>query len=170
MIFPVPSLRSPLLILIFPCVLTAGIYRERLRKRYNVDVSEYGTVHHVGTSIREFDSGLFDCFHGRDASGLACFNCFCCPVRMAVNGSATGLMGFWSITVLGVFFLPLIPILGYILRLHIREVFGMNSHPVEDFFAWLCCYCCSLTQESKLVNREFDRLSRGFRIEVGHVV
>lgn len=167
---PSPGLRSPLLILIFPCVLAGGMYRERLRKRYNQDVAEFGTLANIRVSQEEFDSGLFDCFVGRDAHGLAFFNLLCCPVRMAVNGSATGFSSFWFIIIVGVFFLPLVPIMGYIMRLHIRAMFGMSSHPVSDFFAWLCCYCCALTQESKLLNREFENLTRGVRIEVGRVV
>ena len=135
-----------------------------------MDVADFGTIISPAEHFAEFHSGIFECCNGVDAPGLALFSFVCCPVRMAVNGSATGFMSFWSIVIIGVFFLPLIPIVGYILRLHIRQCFGMNPHPVADFFAWLFCYCCSLTQESKLINREFDRLTREVRVHMSHVV
>ncbi len=159
-----------MLLLIFPCVLAGGVYRERLRKRYSEDVAEFGTLARVTIQEDEFDSGLFDCFEGRGGVGLAFFDLLCCPVRLAVNGSSTGFMNFWAVLIIAVFFLPFIPILGYIMRLHIRALFDMKSHPVADFFAWLCCYCCALTQESKLINREFEALGQRVRLQVGQIV
>jgi hypothetical protein len=62
---------------------------------------------------------------------------------------------------MGAFFFPLIPIVGYILRMHIRDLAQMDRHPVADFFAWLCCYCCALTQESRFIDHGFEALQRG---------
>ena len=158
--FPFPGFRSPLFILIFPCTLAAGVYRERLRKQYGMDVSQFGSLRYVAISAHDFDSNLFDCCVGPKAVQMSVFHCFCCPVRLAVNGSATGFMDYWFMLLMSVFFLPLIPIVGYILRLHIREMYGMEGHPCADFFAWLFCYCCALTQETKFLNHGFEAMQR----------
>ena len=159
--FPIPSLRSPILLLIFPCVLAAGIYRERLRKEYNADVCRFGSLAYVSITAADFDSGLFDCFKGPNAFGASIFNCLCCPVRIATNASATGCNDFWWTVIMATFVFPFIPIIGYILRMHVRDLYDMDRHPVADFFAWLCCYCCALTQEAKFLNHGFEAIRRG---------
>ena len=156
-----PGFRNPLFLLIFPCVLAAGVYRERLRKKYNMDVSQFGSLAYVGITSSDFDSGLFECFMGPGALGRSLFHCFCCPVRLAVNASSTGCSDFWSVVLMGAFFFPLVPIIGYIVRMHLRDMADMDRHPVADFFAWLCCYGCALTQESKFVDHGFEALQRG---------
>jgi Cys-rich protein (TIGR01571 family) len=161
MFFFIPSFRSPIFLLIFPCTLAAGVYRERLRKKYNMDVCDFGSLRFVSIAATEFPSGLFSCFRGPNAGSKALFHLCCCPVRLAANASAVGFMDFWFMLLMSVFFLPFVPILGYILRLHMRTSFNMTSHPYSDFFAWLCCYCCALTQESELIDHGFSALQRG---------
>ncbi len=162
MIFlPLPSSRSPLFLLIFPCVLTAGVYREKLRKKYNADVCRFGSLSYVSITANDFDSGLLDCCKGHKPVKRSIFNCLCFPVRIGTNASATGCMDFWWVIIMATFLFPFVPILGYIHRMHIREIYDMERQPVADFFAWLCCYCCALTQESKFLNRGFEAIQRG---------
>lgn len=158
---PIPSLRNPVFILLFPCVLAAGVYRERMRKRYNIDVCQFGSLAHVSINGDDFDSGLMDCLKPPVSVSSGVFNCICCPVRMSVNQSATAFMEYWWALILCVILFPFIPIIGYIHRMHIRDLFNLDRHPVADFFAWLCCYCCALTQESKFINHGFDAVRRG---------
>jgi Cys-rich protein (TIGR01571 family) len=160
-LFPLPSFRNPILLLIFPCVLAAGVYRERLRKKYNFDVSQYGSLAAIRITASDFDTRLLDCFKGPDAANQCFLNCCCCPVRLATNASATGCNDYWYTLIMSVFFLPVIPIIGYIVRMHIRDIYDMDRHPVADFFAWCCCYCCALTQESKFLDYGFQALQRG---------
>lgn len=171
LLFPFPGFRSPLLILIFPCALAAGVYRERLRKRYTADVSEFAFLLRYGpVSATDFDTGLFACLDSDGSVKLSAFNLVCCPVRLAVNASATACNDFWFTLIMGVFALPFLPIIGYILRMHIRHMYDMEPHPVADFFAWLCCYCCALTQESKFIDREFQAIRGGASHQIGRVV
>ena len=160
-IVPLPSFRNPILLLVFPCVLAAGVYREKLRKKYNFDVCQHGSLAAVGITASDFDSRLFDCFKGPEASSQCLFNCCCCPVGLAVNAAATGCSDFWSTLIMAIFFLPIIPVIGYIVRLRIRDIYNMDRYPVLDFFAWCCCYCCALTQESKFLEYGFQALQRG---------
>lgn len=155
------GLRNPVFLLIFPCVLAAGVYRERLRKRYNADVTHFGSLTYVSFAADDFDSRLVDCFKAPDGIGLCLFALFCYPVRLGVNASATGCNDFWFTIIMAVFLLPFFPILGYILRMHIREMFNMNRKPVADFFAWVCCYCLALSQESRFLNHGFRAIQQG---------
>lgn len=158
---PLPSFRNPVLLLIFPCVLAAGVYREKLRKKYNFDVCKYSSLAPVRITASDFDTRLFDCFKGPNVMSRSIFNCCCCPVGLSVNSAATGCNDFWFTLIMAVFFLPVIPIIGYIVRMHIRDLYDMERHPVSDFFAWCCCYCCALTQESKFLEYGFQALQRG---------
>jgi Cys-rich protein (TIGR01571 family) len=165
-----PIARSPLLIFIFPCALTAGIYRERLRERFGCDVTEFGFLSSRIRPVVDFDSGLFDCSRGNGGSALSLFNLFCGPVRLAVNASTTGCNDFWVSLLTSVIFLPMFPIIGYMTRLHIRTCYNMEPHPIRDWFEWLLCCCCVITQESKFIDAEFGSVE-GFRGSViGHVI
>ena len=159
-----PPIRNPLFLLIIPFTLTAGIYREKLRAKYNADVCEYGSLRFVIISARDFDAHLFSCFAGHKGFKKSMFACFCCPVRLGANTSASGFMDYWSTVIIASFFLPLIFILGYIHRLHIRKNCGMEPHPVRDFFSWMCCGCCSLVQESRLIDYGFQSIKNGTRM------
>lgn len=165
-IFPFPGFRNPLFLLIIPFTLTAGIYREKLRQKYNSDVAQFGTLRNVRITATEFDSGLFSCCGGHKGVKKSFFNFFCIPVRLASNASAIGFMDYWSVVIIGSFFLPLIFILGYIQRLHMRGLFAMNPHPVSDFFAWMCCCPCALTQEAKFIDHGFRALRDGISLVV----
>ena len=150
-----PGFQSPLLLLICPFTLTGGIYREKLRKKYNSDVIRFGALEFVRIVSRDFDSGIFNCFEGHKCFRKVCFNSLCAPVRLSANASSSGFMDFWSALIMSSIFLPLIFIFGYIHRLYLRDMFGMEPHPVGDFFSWLCCCCCVLTQESKLIDQGY---------------
>jgi Cys-rich protein (TIGR01571 family) len=115
-------------------------------------------------AANDFDSGLLSCMSGHKAGKKTAFACCCAPVRLAANASATGCMDYWSIVIMASFFLPFIFIIGYIHRLHIRNMFGMEPHPVGDFFQWLCCCCCALVQESKFIDRGFESIKNGTRM------
>ena len=159
-----PIVYNPVLILILPFTLVAGIYREKLRVKYGADVCEIGSLRFVTISARDFDSGFFACCSGHKGIRKFLFAFFCCPVRLSANTSATGFMDYWSTLIIASFFLPFIFIIGYIHRLHVRKSFNMESHPVRDFFAWMCCTCCALTQESKFIDHGFQAIKSGTMI------
>lgn len=165
-IFPFSGFRNPLFLLIIPFTLTAGIYREKLHQKYNCDVSQFNSLRHVSITSREFDTGLFQCCYGPKGFKKTLFICCCAPARLAADSSATGFMDYWSVVIIGSFFLPLIFILGYIQRLHMRTKFQMDPHPISDFFAWMCCCGCALTQEAKFIDHGFKAIWEGISIVV----
>lgn len=158
---PFGLFRNPIYLLIIPFTLTGGIYREKLRKKYNFDVCRFGSLQFVGIAARDFDTRLFDCCSGHKAVKKSVFCFFCAPVRLSANASATGCNDFWYMLIMSGLFFPLIFIFGYIQRLHLRETYGLEPHPVADFFAWMCCYCCVLVQESKFVDHGFQAIREG---------
>ncbi len=160
-IFPFPGFRSPILLLIIPFALTAGIYREKLRKKYDSDVCRVGSLQFVGITARDFNSGLFDCCIGHKAVRKYFFCLFCAPVRLSTNASATACNDFWFMLIMTGLFLPFIFLFGYITRLHMRSLYNLDPHPVADFFAWLCCCSCVLTQESKFIDIGFKAIREG---------
>lgn len=164
--FPFPGFRNPFILLIIPFVLTAGVYRERLRQKYTQDVCLTGSLRNVRLAAQEFDTHLFACCLGHKGVRKCFFSCCCIPVRLAADSSSIGFMDYWSVVIIGSFFLPFIFILGYIQRLHLRGVFLMNPHPVGDFFAWMCCCPCALTQEAKFIDHGFKALRDGVSIVV----
>ena len=164
--FPFPGFRNPVFLLIIPFTLTGGIYREKLRRKYNCDIARFGSLQHVQISATEFGSGLLSCCYGHKAVKKTIFSCLCAPVRLAANSSAVGFMDYWSVIIVGSFFLPLIFILGYIQRLHIRNLYSMNPHPVADFFAWMCCCGCALMQEVKLLDLGFAAQRSGTSVVI----
>jgi Cys-rich protein (TIGR01571 family) len=158
---PLPSFRNPIFLLLFPCVLVGGIYRDKLRKKYASDVCAFGSLINVVSAANDFDSRIFSCLVGHKSAKKAVFNCICCPVRMAANQSASACQDYWSGLIMMVILFPLIPIFGYIHRLHLRDLYSLEPHPVADFFAWVCCYCCALTQESKFIDHGFNLIRVG---------
>lgn len=140
---------------------TGGYYREKLRKKYRQDVCHIYSFSRMHVTATDFNSGLFDCFKGHKSVRKCCFACWCEPVRFAANSSATGFLDFWFALIIASFFLPLIWLWDFIGRLHIRQEYGMEPHACSDFFAWLFCYPCALTQESKFVDAGFVALSQG---------
>ena len=159
-----PIIYNPALLLILTYTLVAGIYREKLRKKYNADVCETGSLRFVTISARDFDTGLLSCCSGHKGFRKFMFVLFCCPVRLSANTSATGFLDYWSTLIFASFFLPFIFIIGYIHRLHMRNSFNMEPHPVGDFFSWVCCPCCVLVQESKFIDHGFQAIKNGTMI------
>jgi Cys-rich protein (TIGR01571 family) len=144
-------------------VLVGGAYRAELGVRYRLDVCEFGSVADIGLHARDFDSGLFDCFHGDRVLRRNCYACWCAPVLFGVDASSSGFMSFWLALVLTSIFLPLIWIFGFIERMYIRRRFRMESHHIMDFCAWFFCVPCALVQEHKFMEKTFSAKRRGLR-------
>ena len=142
-------------------MFVAAYYREKLRKKYNSDVAGRDSLAHLHISARDFGSGLFDCFNGRKAVRKCCFACFCAPARWGADASATGFMDFWVAVILSSIFITFMFILGFIGRVHMRGQYNMEKATVSDFFSWLCCYSCALTQEAKFIDRGFRAIRDG---------
>lgn len=151
----------PPFILIVVYVFVGAYYRERLRKKYNSDVGGRDSLAPLHIQAHDFGSGLFDCFNGRKAARKCCFACFCPPVRWSADASATGFMEFWVALILSSIFITFMFLFGFIGRIHMRGQYGMEKAAVADFFSWLCCYSCALTQEAKFVDRGFRAIRDG---------
>jgi len=145
-------------------VFVAAWYKEKLRKKYNHDVTRFESLQPVDMRTRNFDTGLFDCFNGHKSFRKCCFACFCPPVRWAADSSATGFMEFWVALILSSIFITIMFVFGFIGRIHIRARNDMDKGAVGDFCSWLCCYSCALTQEGKFVDKGFRALRDGLQI------
>ena len=144
------------------CYLCTGaMYRAKLIEKYRGDVVKFNSFQNLTYSGTDFGSGLFDCLKGRHVIKRNIFACWCTPVRLAADASATGFMGYWLAIVLTGRFLPGIWRFGFIGRIHIRAEFGMEKQPVLDCCSWFWCYCCSLVQEAKFVDNGFRALRAG---------
>jgi len=151
----------PPFVLILVYIFVGAWYREKLRTKYRFDVASKDSLERLRISARDFDSGLFDCFNGRKSVRKCCFACWCPPVRWSADASATGFMDFWVALILSSIFITFLFIFGFVNRIHIRGQYNMEKHPIGDFFSWLCCYSCSLTQEAKFVDRGFRAIRDG---------
>ena len=151
----------PPFILVAVHVLVGVWYREKLRKLYNQDVADKNSLAIVNMRANDFDSGLFSCFNGHKGVKKCCFAWWCAPVRWSADASATGLMDFWIALLLSSIFISLMFLFGFVGRTHIRATYEMRRAPVGDFFSWLCCYCCALTQEGKFIDNGFRALRDG---------
>ena len=151
----------PPFVLVIVYVIVAAYYRERLRKKYLNDVGKYNSLQNIDMRATDFDSGLFDCFNGPKSARKCCFSCFCAPVRWSTDASATGFMDFWIALFLSSIFISFMFIFGFVGRIHIRASSGMERKPISDFFSWLCCYPCVLTQEAKFIDKGFRAIRDG---------
>jgi Cys-rich protein (TIGR01571 family) len=142
-------------------VFVGAWYREKLRSKYRSDVAAKDSLRPLHITAPDFDSGLFDCFNGRKAVRKCCFACWCAPVRWSADASATGFMDFWVALILSSIFVTFLFVFGFVGRIHMRGEYNMEKHPIGDFFSWLCCYCCALTQEAKFVDKGFRAIRDG---------
>lgn len=141
------------------CYLCTGaIYRSKLIGKYHRDVAKFESFDDLHMEFEDFPSKLFDCFKGTKILKRNMFICWCTPVRFAANASATGFMGYWLAIVILSFFLPLLWVFGFISRINLRARFRMRKRPISDCCAWFWCFCCSLVQESKLIDHGFRLL------------
>ena len=151
----------PPFVLVVVYVIVAAWYREKLRTKYRSDVATKDSLNQLRITAPNFDSGLFDCFTGRKSVRKCCFACWCPPVRWSADASATGFMDFWVALILSSIFITIMFIFGFVGRIHMRGQYNMEKHPIADFFSWLCCYCCALTQEAKFVDKGFRAIRDG---------
>ena len=149
---------------IIVAVFVGAYYKEKLRKKYNSDVTKFNSLSGVNMEATNFNSGLFDCFNGHKSTRKCCFACFCPSVRWAADASATGFMDFWIALIISSIFMTFMFILGFIGRIHIRAQSNMVKNPVSDFFSWCCCYSCALTQEAKFVDGGFRAIRDGRQV------
>jgi Cys-rich protein (TIGR01571 family) len=149
---------------IIVAVVVGAYYKEKLRKKYNSDVTKYNSLASINMQADNFNSGLFDCLNGHKSTRKCCFACFCPSVRWAADASATGFMDFWIALIISSIFMTFMFILGFIGRIHIRAQSNMQKSPVGDFFSWCCCYPCALTQEAKFVDGGFRAIRDGVSV------
>jgi Cys-rich protein (TIGR01571 family) len=154
----------PPFILFLVYVFVAAYYKEKLRKKYGADVTKWDSLHDIDMRQRDFDTGLFDCFNGHKSVRKCCFACFCPPVRWSADASSTGFMEFWVALILSSIFITVMFVFGFIGRIHIRASNDMEKGAVGDFFSWLCCYSCALTQEAKFVDKGYRAIRDGAQV------
>ena len=142
-------------------VLVGAWYREKLRQKYRFDVAKMDSLASLNLHATEFDTGLFDCFNGHKSVRKCCFACWCAPIRWSTDASATGFMEFWIALILTSIFISVMFLFGFVGRIHMRATYGMERSAIADFFSWLCCYSCALTQEGKFVDNGFRALRDG---------
>lgn len=144
-------------------LITGSSYRAELALRYRSDVCATGATGKLNVTATNFDTGVFDCFHGDGVPRRLCYSCCCAPVLFAADAASIGLMGFWLALVLTSIFLPLIWIFGLVGRVYMRNTFKMERHLCMDILVWVFCLWCALIQENKFMDRVFEAKKQGIQ-------